>query len=140
MKWLNNVICKIKELTTGKFQVLHYHRMKRYHGPTPVASNVHTRPTTQTASYQTPPVPDCDHSTCGETFIPYHFASQLTSPAPVNRPSSLPSYSLAPAMDNFPNRSPAAPRLLFFPQRASVVYLLRQGLLTTNVVPRHSFP
>ena len=31
-------------------------------------------------------------------------------------------------------------RLLYFPQRASVVYLLRQGLLIPNAVPRHTFP
>ena len=33
LKCLNEVNYKIKELTTGKVQVVHYDRMKRYQGP-----------------------------------------------------------------------------------------------------------
>ena len=84
-KCLNTVKYKIKELTTGKVQVVHYDRLKRYHGPMPVASNVQTRKTTHIAGYQTPPVPDFDQSQCGQTFIPYHFVPQMTSPSPGNR-------------------------------------------------------
>ena len=62
LKRLNAVDYKIKEFTTGKIQVVHYDRLKRYHGLKPVASNVQTRPTTHTTGYQTPPVPDFDHS------------------------------------------------------------------------------
>ena len=40
LKCLNDAKYKIKELTTGKIQVVHYDRMKRYHGIVPVASNV----------------------------------------------------------------------------------------------------
>ena len=106
-KCLNDVNYKIKELTTGKVQVVHYDRMKRYHGPIPVASNVQTRKTTPIAGHQTPPVPDFDHSQCGQPFIPYHFVPQMRSPSPSNRPASpLPSPN--PITDHFPNRSPSA--------------------------------
>ena len=106
LKRLNDVNYKIKELTTGKVQAVHYDRMKRYHGPIPVASNVHTRKLTHVAGYQTPPVPDFDHSQCGQTFIPYHFVPQRTSPSPSNRPTS-PLPSPTPIADHFPNRSPS---------------------------------
>ena len=113
LKCLNDVNYKIKEMTTGKVQVVHYDRMKRYHGPIPVASNVQTRQTTHPTGYQTPPVPDFDHSQCGQPFIPYHFVPQMTSPHPVNRPTS-PLPSPTPIADHFPNRSPSAtpPRFL----------------------------
>ena len=106
LKCLNTVNYKIKELTTGKIQVVHYDRLKRHHGPIPVASNVQTRPTTHTTGYQTPPVPDFDHSHCGQTFLPFSFAPHLTSPNPGDRPTSHPSPT--PIADHFPNRSPSA--------------------------------
>ena len=93
----------MKEVTTGKVQVVHYDRMKRYHGPKPVASNVQTRPTTHTPGYQTHSAPDFDHSQCGQTFIPYNFVPQMTSPSPGNRPTS-PHQSPTFIADNFPNR------------------------------------
>ena len=108
-------------MTTGKVQVVHCDRMKRYHGPIPVASNVQTRKTTHTPVYQTPPVPDFDHSQCGQTFIPYHFVPQTTSFSPGNRPiSPLPSPN--PISDHFPNRSPSAttPPLLSSARRCSL--------------------
>ena len=108
LKCLNDVNYKINGLITGKVQSVHYDRMKRYHGPIPVASNVHSRRTTHITGYHTPPVSDSDQSQCGHTFIHYHFEPQLTRPAPVNRPSSLRSSSAGPAMDNFPNHSPSA--------------------------------
>ena len=93
-------------MTTGKVQVVHYDRMKRYHGPIPVVSNVQIRKTTHTAGYHTPPVPDFDHSQFGRTFIPYHFVPQITSPGPGNRPT-FPLRSPTPIADHFPNRSPS---------------------------------
>ena len=107
MKSLNGVNYQIKEATTGKVQVVHYDRMKRCHGPIPVASNVQTRKTTHTAGYHTPPVSDFHHSQCGQTFTPYHFVPQMTSPSPGNRPTS-PLSSPNPIADRFPNRSPSA--------------------------------
>ena len=107
LKCLNDVNYKIKELTTGKVQVVHYDRMKRYRGPIPVASNVQTRKPTHIAGYQTPPAPDFDHSQCEQTFIPYHFVPQMTSPSPGNRPTS-PLPSPTPIADHLPNRSPSA--------------------------------
>ena len=107
MKCLNDVNYKIKEVTTGKVQVVHYDRMDRYHGPIPVASNVQTRPTTPTPGNQTHSAPDFDHSQCGQTFIPYHFVPQMTSPSPGNRPTS-PHQSSTFIADNFPNCSPSA--------------------------------
>ena len=56
LKYLNDVNYQIKEMTTGEVQVVHYDRMKRYHGPIPVASNVQTQKPTHTAGYHTPPV------------------------------------------------------------------------------------
>ena len=107
LKCLNNVNYKIKELTTGKVQVVHFDRTKRYHGPIPVASNVQTRQTTHPTGYHTPPVPDFDNSQCGQTSIPCHFVPQMTAPTASNRPtSSLPSPN--PIVDHFPNRSPSA--------------------------------
>ena len=94
-------------MTTSKVQVVHYVRMKRYHGPIPVASNVQTRKTIRTAGYHTPPVPDSHHSQCGQTFITYHFVPQMASPNPTNRPTS-PLASPNPLADHFPNRSPSA--------------------------------
>ena len=94
-------------MTTDKVQVVHYDRLKRYHGPIPVASNVQTRPTTHTTGYQTPRVPYFDHSQCGQTFILFTFAPQMTSPHPVNRPTS-PIPSPTPIADNLLNRSPSA--------------------------------
>ena len=82
--------------------------MKRYHGPIPVASNVQTRQTTHPTGYHTPPVPDFDHSQCGQTFIPYQIAPQMTSLSPGNRPIS-PLPSPTPIADHFPNRSTSAP-------------------------------
>ena len=107
LKCLNDVNYKIKEITTGKVQVVHYDRMKKYHGPIPVASNVQTRRATHPTDYHTPPVPDFDHSQCGQTSIPYHFVPQMTSPRPGNLPTSL-LPSPTPIADNFPNRSPSA--------------------------------
>ena len=106
LKCLNDVNYRIKELTTGKNQVVHYDRMKRYHGQIPVASNVQTRQTTHPTGYHTSPVPDFDHSQCGQTFIPYHFVPQMTSPNPGNRPTS-PLPTPTPIADHFPNRSPS---------------------------------
>ena len=95
--------------------------MKRYHGPIPVTSNVQTRKPTHIAGYQTPPVPDFDHSQCGQTFIPYHFVPQRTSPSPGNRPTS-PLPSPTPIADHFPNRSPSTtpPPLLSSARRRSL--------------------
>ena len=107
LKLLNDVNYKIKEMTTGKVQVVHYDRMKRYHGPIPVASNVQTRKTTPIAGRQTTPVPDFDHSQCGQTCIPYSFVPRMTSPSPGNRPTPRPP-SPTPIADHFPNRSPSA--------------------------------
>ena len=107
LKCLNDVNYRIKELTTGKVKVVHYDRIKRYHGPIPVASNVQTRHTTHPTGYQTPPVPHFDHSQCGQTFIPYLFVPQMMSPNPGNRPNS-PLPSPTPIADHFPNRSPSA--------------------------------
>ena len=121
LKCSNDVNYRIKEITTGKVQVVHYDRMKRYHGPIPVASNVQTRKTTHTPVYQTPPVSDFDHSQCGQTFIPYHFVPQTTSLSPGNRPiSPLPSPN--PISDHFPNHSPSAttPPLLSSARRRSL--------------------
>ena len=94
-------------MTTGKVQVVLYDRMKRYHGPIPVASNVQTRKTTHIAGHQTPPVPDFHHSQCGQSFIPDSFVPHMTSPSPGNRPTSPPP-SPNPIADHFPNRSPSA--------------------------------
>ena len=121
LKCLNDVNYKIKEFTTCKVQVVHYDRMKRYHGPIPVASNVQSRRTTHPTGYDTPPVPDFDHSQCGQTFIPYHFVPKMTSLSPGNRPTS-PLPSPTPIADHFPNRSPSAtpPRLLSSARRRSL--------------------
>ena len=107
LKCLNDVNYKIKELTTGDVQVVHYDRMQRYRGPIPVASNVQARKSTHIAGYQTPPAPDFDYSQCGQTFIPDHFVPQMTSPSPGNRPTS-PLPSPTPIADHFPNHSPSA--------------------------------
>ena len=106
LKFLNDVNYKIKEMTTGKVQFVHYDRMKRYHGPIPVASKVQTRQTTHPTSYYTPPVLAFDHSQCGQTFILYLFVPQMTSPNPSNRPTS-PLPSPTPIADQFSNRSPS---------------------------------
>ena len=121
LKCLNDVNYKIKDLTIGKVQFVHYDRMKRYHGPIPDASNVQTRKTTQHTGYHTPPVPDFDHSQCDQTFIPYHFAPQLTSPSRGNR-STSPLPSPTPIADHFLNRSPSAtpPPLLSSARRRSL--------------------
>ena len=121
LKFLNDVNYKIKEMTTRKVQVVHYDRMKRYHGPIPVASNVQTRRTTHPTGYHTPPVHNVDHSECGQTFIPYHFEPQMTSPSPDNSPTS-PLPSPTPIADHFPNRSPSAtpPPLLSSARRRSL--------------------
>ena len=121
LKCLNDVNYRIKEITTGKVQVVHYDRMKRYHGPIPVASNVQTRKTTHTPVYQTPPVPVFDHSQCGQPFVPYHFVPQTTSLSPGNHPiSPLPSPN--PISDHFPHRPPSAttPPLLSSARRRSL--------------------
>ena len=50
---------------------------------------------------------------CGQTFIPYYFAPQMTSPSPGNRPTS-PLPSPTHIADHFPNSSPSAtPSRLF---------------------------
>ena len=107
LKCLIYVNYQIKEVTTGKVQVVLYDRMKRYHGPIPVDCNVQTRRPAHISVYQTPPVPDFDHSQCGQTFSPFTFAPQMTSPHTVNRPTS-PIPSPTPIAENFPNRSPSA--------------------------------
>ena len=137
LKCLNGVNYKMKELTTGKVQVVHYDRMKRYHGPIPVASNVQTRKPTNIAGYQTPPAPDFDHSQCGQTFILDHYVPQRTSPSPGNRPTSPLLLQLLLLITS--QIAPLQPLRLFFPQRSSVVYLHRQGLLSTNGIPHHPF-
>ena len=107
LKCLNDVNYKIKEMTTGKVQVVLYDRMKRYHGPITVASNVQTRKTTPIAGRQTPPVPEFDQSHCVQLFILYHFVPRMTSTSPGNRPISRPP-SPTPIADHFPNRSSSA--------------------------------
>ena len=125
LKCLNDVNYQIKEVSTVKDQVVYYHRMKRYHGPITVVSNVRTRPTTQTTGYQTHSVPDFDHSQCGQTFTLYHLAPHLTSPATGNRPSFRP--TSAPTKDNFPNLSPSVtpPPLLSSARQCSLPSLTR---------------
>ena len=95
--------------------------MKHYYGPIPVASNVQTRRTTHPTGDHTPPVPDFDHSQCGQLFIPYHFVAQMTSPSPGNRPTS-PLPSPTPIADHFTNRSTSAtpPLLLSSARRRSL--------------------
>ena len=106
VKCSNDVNYKIKEMTTSKVHVVHYDRMKRYHGPIPVASNVQTRKPTHIAGYQTPPAPEFDHSQCGQTFIPYHFVPQRTPPSPGNRPTA-PLPPPTPFADHLASRSPS---------------------------------
>ena len=88
--------------------------MKRHHGQIPVASNVQTRRTTHPTGYHTPPVPDFDHSQCGQTFIPDHFVPQMTSPSPGSHPTS-PLPPPTPIIDHFPNQSPSATPPLLLP-------------------------
>ena len=117
MKCLNTVTYKIKEVTTGKVQVVHYDHLKRYHGPIPIASDVQTQPTIYTTGYPTPPVLNFDHSQCGQTVLPFTLAPQLTSPSPGNCPTS-PLPSSTPIADQFPNRSfSATPSPLLSPAR-----------------------
>ena len=145
LKCLNDVNYKSKEFTTGKVQIVQYDRMKRYLGRIPVASIVQTRKTTHIAGYQTPPVPDFDHSQCGQTFIPYHFVPQMTSPSPGNRPTS-PHQSPTFIADNFPNRSPSAtpPPLLSSVRQCSLpsptrsIDHERRTPLFASVKPRYS--
>ena len=96
---------QIKEPTTGKVQVVHYDRLKRYHGPIPVASKFPTQPTTHTTVYQTHSFPNFDHSQCGQTSLLFSFAPQMTSPALFNRPSSSPNPSPTLVMDVFLDRT-----------------------------------
>ena len=121
LKSLSDVNYKIKELTTGKVQCVHYDRMKRYHGRITVASIVQTRQTIHPTGYHTPPVPDFDHSECVQTFIPYHFVPQMTSPSPGNR-STSPLPSPTPTADQFLNCSPSLtpPPLLSSARRCSL--------------------
>ena len=145
LKCLNDVNYKIEKNTTSKVQVVHYDRMKRYHGPIPVASNVQTR-VTHTPGYQTHPVLDFDHSECGQTFLLFTFAPQLTPPHSVNRPSSLPISSPAPAMDPFPNLSLSAtlPHLLssarqcYLPSPTRSIDQERRTPPFASVKPRYS--
>ena len=73
LKCLNDVNYKIKEMTTGKVQVVHYDRMKRYHGPIPVASNVQTRQTTHPTGYHTHLLPDFEPLTLWLNFYTLSF-------------------------------------------------------------------
>ena len=133
-------------MTTGKVQVVHYDRMKRFHGPIPVASNVQTRKPTHITGYQTPPVPDFDHLRCGQPFIPYHFVPQRTSPSPGNRPTS-PLPSPTPIADHFPKRSPSTtpPPLLYSARQYSLpsptrsIDHERRTPPFVSVKPRYSF-
>ena len=103
-KCLNDVNYQIKKLTTGKVQIVHFDRTKGYHGPIPVAANVQTRLTTHITGYQPHPVPNFNHSQCGQTFLLFTFAPQMTSLDPVNRLNS-PIPSPTPIADNFLIRS-----------------------------------
>ena len=99
-------------MTTGKVQVIHCDRTKRYFGPIPVASNAQTRQNNHTPAYQTPPVPDFDHSHCGQTFVLFAFAPQMTSLSTGNRPTS-PLPSPTRISGHFPNHtSSTTPPLL----------------------------
>ena len=127
MKCLSDVNYHVKEVTTGKAQVVHYDRMKRYDGPITIASNVQTRRTSQIPGYQLHSVPDFDHSQCVQSFLLFTFALHMTSPIPVNHPSSLPNLSSASVLDVFPNRTPPAtpPSLLSSARRCSLPSLTR---------------
>ena len=131
-------------MTTGKVQVVHYDRMKRYHGPIPVASNVRTRKTTHIAGHQTLPVPDFDHSQCDQPFIPYSFVPRMTSPSPGNRPTSPP-LSPTPIADHLPNRSASATppplpsaRRCSLPSPTRSIDHERRTPLFASVKPRYS--
>ena len=67
-----------------------------------------------------------DHSQCGQTFLPFSFAPQMTSPSPGNRPTS-PLPSPIPIADHFPNRSLSAtpPPLLSSARHCSLPSLTR---------------
>ena len=108
LKCLDDVNYQIEKIISCKIQVVNYDRMKPYHGPLPVVSNVQTRPTTHTTGYRTHPVPNFDHSQRGEIFLLFRFAPQMTFLAPVNRQISPPNRSPNHVMDDFPNHTSAS--------------------------------
>ena len=137
-KCLNTVNYKIKDVATGKIQVVHHDRLKRYHGPIPVASNVQTRQTTHPTGYHTPPDPDFDHSRCGQTFLPFTFAAQMTSLTQLT--THFQDFHLLLLLLISSRIAPVQPpHLLVFIPCTDVVYLHRQGLLTTNAITHHPF-
>ena len=103
-------------------------------------------PTTLTTGYQTPPVPEFDHSQCGQTFLLFSFAPPLTSPIPGDRPTS-PHPSPTPIADHFPNRPPSAtpPLFLSLARRCSLpsptrsIDHERRTPPFASVEPRYSF-
>ena len=138
LKCLNDVNYRIRELTTGKVQVVHYDRIKRYHGPIPVASNVQARQNTHPTGYHTSPVPDFDHSQCGKTFLPHLFVPKWRHLAQVT--TQLHDCHLQILLLITSQIAPLQSlRLVFFIPRADVVYLHRQGLLITNAIRHRPF-
>ena len=73
MKCINDVNYKIEELSTGKQQIVHYDRLKRYHGTPPPSTTVPTRqphpgPAQQPASH--PSSKTITHDDCVVSFLP----------------------------------------------------------------------
>ena len=137
-KCLNDVNYKIKELTTGKVQVVHYDRMKRYHGRIPVASNAQTRQTTPllATTHLHSPI-STSHSVVKLLYLiishhKWRHLAQVTA--------QLLRFHLQLLLLITSQIAPLQPlRLVFFLPRADVVYLHGQGLLTTIAVPHHPF-
>ena len=96
LKCINDVNYKIEELSTGKQQIVHYDRLKRYHGSPPPSTTIPTRPSppgpAQPMNSQTSSK-TVNHDDCVVSFLP---------PPTLFAPSPWFSHPLPTPTDNTP--------------------------------------
>ena len=102
---LNDVNYHIEEISTSKRQVVHYDRIKRYHGPIPAASNVPNRNVTTSAATPTQSHSLPSHDDCCTSSLPsfVHVPPQTSTKLSPLPPRSF-VFTSSPTSDEFPNR------------------------------------
>ena len=96
IKRLNDVNFQIEEISTQKRQVVHYDRLKRYHGTVPTVSNVQSRNHTTPNEPSQSKTSTRTHQCCNSFVYPLPTASL---------PPRFSMQTSSPQSDDFPNRT-----------------------------------
>ena len=129
LKCINDVNYKIEELSTGKQQIVHYDRLKRYHGSPPPSTTIPTRPSppgpAQPMNSQTSSK-TVNHDDCVVSFLP---------PPTLFAPSPWFSHPLPTPTDNTPASNVPVDSHISPPISPSITASTLPYALTPNSLP-----